>query len=196
MSEHTKTSSAYTPNMDTPTGHKRRNRALAGFLLTILLPPIGLVVLWRNGIFRTRGRLVLTVIATVEMTLLFTLIIPEKTLISDVPVPVASVAVTAAPDDEAVSVLANISQVLAAKQAEETGVDVVYEDADEEAAAIAAQQEAIWNTTVYSVYSGAKYYHTGTVCGTQSNRRSLTVREAVAEGMGACPNCDPPVPTL
>ena len=49
------------------------------------------------------------------------------------------------------------------------------------------------NTIVYSVYSGAVYYHATTVCGNQSNRRELTVAEAMSEGLGACPNCNPPV---
>ena len=50
------------------------------------------------------------------------------------------------------------------------------------------------NTTVYSVFRGAKYYHVSTVCGNQSNGRELTVQEAIMEGMAACPNCNPPVP--
>jgi hypothetical protein len=57
----------------------------------------------------------------------------------------------------------------------------------------AAKEEEILNTKVYSVYSGARLYHATTVCGTQSNRRELTVREAMAEGMGACKDCNPPV---
>ena len=61
-------------------------------------------------------------------------------------------------------------------------------------AAYLAEQEAILHTIVYSVYgNGARYYHKNSVCGTQSNRRELTVEEAMAEGMGACPDCDPPV---
>ncbi len=49
------------------------------------------------------------------------------------------------------------------------------------------------NTTVYAVYNNAKMYHAHEVCGTQSNRRQLTVQEALLEGLGACPNCNPPV---
>ena len=55
------------------------------------------------------------------------------------------------------------------------------------------EQEAILNTTVYAVYNNAKMYHAREVCGTQSNRRQLTVQEALLEGLGACPNCNPPV---
>ena len=63
----------------------------------------------------------------------------------------------------------------------------------EQRAEQAAKEEAILNTKVYSVYSGARLYHSSTVCGTQSNRRPLTVEEALGEGLGACPDCNPPV---
>ena len=55
--------------------------------------------------------------------------------------------------------------------------------------------EEINNTIVYAVNSGAKYYHAVQVCGNQSNRRSLTVREAILEGLGACSDCNPPSPS-
>lgn len=190
-SEH---SSAYTPNMETPSGRRKGNRGLMGLILTLLIPPIGLAYLWRNGVFRTRGRMLLTVLATIEMTLICVLLMPEQEIITDLPVPVPPVAVTAAPRDDVTSALSNIEQVLAAQQAE-MGIEpeVAATLTPEEKAAKQAEEEAILNSKVYSVYSGAKLYHSSTVCGTQSNRRELTVREAMAEGMGACKDCNPPV---
>lgn len=185
----------HTPNLDAPTGEKKSSRALVGFLLTLLLPPIGLIYLWRAGVFRVRGRMLMTVIATVEMALLLMLVLPEKRLISDVPMPAAPAPATSVPDSGVVSALSNIDQLLAQKQAEElaaAGLDVTPMPTD--AAPYLAEQEAILNTTVYSVYgSGARYYHRLEICGTQTNRRQLTVREAMNLGMGACPNCNPPV---
>ena len=107
------------------------------------------------------------------------------------------VAVTIAPDDGIVTALSNIDQLLAQQQAAEAAASATEAPlTDEEAAAQhAAEQEAILNTVVYSVYSNAKYYHATEICGTQSNRRALTVREAMNEGMGACKNCNPPVYT-
>lgn len=187
-------SSAYTPNMETPSDHRKSNRGLWGLILTFLCPPVGLAFLWRKGVFRTRGRMLLTVLATIEMTFLFVLLMPEQEIITDLPIPVPPVAVTAAPRDDVTSALSNIEQVLAAQQAESgVGVEVEVTLSPEEKAAQQAAEEAILNSTVYSVYSGAKLYHSGTVCGTQSNRRQLTVREAMAEGMGACKDCNPPV---
>jgi len=187
-------SSAYTPNMETPSDHRKSNRGLWGLILTFLCPPAGLAFLWRKGVFRTRGRMLLTVLATIEMTFLFVLLMPEQEIITDLPVPVPPVAVTAAPRDDVTSALSNIEQVLAAQQAESgVGVEVEATMTPEEKAEQAAREEAILNSRVYSVYSGAKLYHSSTVCGTQSNRRALTVREAMAEGMGACKDCNPPV---
>jgi len=191
-SEH---SSTYTPNMETPSARRGKNRGLWGLLLTLLCPPLGLGFLWRRNIFRTRGRLLLTVLATIEMAVICVLLTPEREIITDLPVPVAPVAVTVAPRDDVTSALSNIEQVLAAQQAERGELDPQAEATltPEEQAAKLAAEEAILNTKVYSVYSGAKLYHASTVCGTQSNRRELTIREAMAEGMGACKDCNPPV---
>ena len=189
--------SAYTPNMDTPERTRRSNRALGGLLLTLLLPPIGIAYLWRRGVFRTRGRVLLSCVATIEMAVLLALLLPTAELPQEAPMAHLPVAVTIAPDDGIVTALSNIDQLLADQQAADAAASATEAPVtDEEAEAQhAAEQEAILNTTVYSVYSNARYYHSQEICGTQSNRRALTVREAMNEGMGACPNCNPPVYT-
>ena len=189
--------SAYTPNMDTPERTRRSNRALGGLLLTLLLPPIGIAYLWRRGVFRTRGRVLLSCVATIEMAVLLALLLPTAELPQEAPMAHLPVAVTIAPDDGIVTALSNIDQLLAQQQAADAAASATEVPlTDEEAAAQhAAEQEAILNTIVYSVYSNARYYHSQEICGSQSNRRALTVREAMNEGMGACPNCNPPVYT-
>ena len=189
--------SAYTPNMDTPERTRRSNRALGGLLLTLLLPPVGLAFLWRRGVFRTRGRVLLSCVATIEMAVLLALLLPTAELPQEAPMAHLPAAVTIAPDDGIVTALSNIDQLLAQQQAADaaaaaTEVPLTDEEAE---AQHAAEQEAILNTIVYSVYSNAKYYHAAEICGTQSNRRALTIREAMNEGMGACKNCNPPVYT-
>ena len=59
-----------------------------------------------------------------------------------------------------------------------------------------AENEAIYETIVYSVYGEAVYYHATKVCKTQTNGRELTVRDALREGLQPCPNCNPPTVTL
>lgn len=187
--------SAYTPNMDVPDGRKRGGRGIFGLILTLLLPPVGLVFLWRRGVFRARGRMLLTGIATVEMAVLFALLLPKQELYTETPVPAAPAPVTVAPDDGVVLALSNLDQLLAQRQAErDAAAGITPTPAPTDDAAYMAEQEAILDTTVYAVFGhGARLYHADTVCGTQSNRRSLTIREAMSAGMGACPDCNPPV---
>lgn len=186
---------AYTPNMDMPGGRKKGNRALGGLLLTLILPPVGLVYLWRKGVFRTRGRMLITGLATVEMAVVFALMMPAQQIRTETPVPAIPAPVTVAPDDGVVSALSNLDQLLAQRKAEQdAAAGITPTPAPTDDAAYRAEQEAILNTTVYAVFGdGARLYHKDTVCGTQSNRRSLTVREALNEKMGACPDCNPPV---
>ena len=44
-------------------------RGVATLVLTLLLPPVGLMLMWMRQIFTSRGRLLLTGLATLEMTL-------------------------------------------------------------------------------------------------------------------------------
>ena len=190
--------SAYTPNMNVPTEQKKQNRALPALLLTLILPPLGILLMWRKGIFRMRGRAFITLLATIEMAIIFGAMMPEKELIQVQPVPQVPVAVTQAPNDTVVTALSNIDQLLAQQQAQMEGSqpDVTQAPTDDEVAAAAekaAQQQAILNTIVYSVYNNARYYHAAEKCEGQTNRRQLTVQQAMSEGMGVCPKCNPPV---
>ncbi len=189
---------AYTPNMDVPSGKRGSRRAVFGLILTLLLPPVGLAFLWRQGVFRTRGRMLVSALATVEMALICIWMLPSQQLSQAVPVPVAPPSVTVAPDDGVVSALSNLDELLAQRQAErDAAAGITPTPQATDSAAFMAEQEAIYNTIVYSVIgSGAKYYHTGPVCNTQSNRRQLTVREALEEGLAVCPECNPPVPSV
>ena len=194
MKDKTYSRAAYTPNMDMPSRSRKKNRALPALLLTLLLPPVGLAYLWREGVFRKRGRITLTVIATIEMAVIFSFILPEAELDSQAPMPVAPVAATIAPDNGVVSALDNLDALLAQRQAELDAAAGITPEPTIDTEARRIEQDAILQTTVYSVYgSGAQYYHKDTVCNTQSNRRPMTVQEAMGEGLGACPECDPPV---
>ena len=197
MTDHNSKKSTYTPNVGRPSERKKRGRGLPAVLLCVLIPPVGLALLWRKGIFLMRGRVLLTAISTIEMACIFALLLPSAVIQQEVPVASVPVAVTTAPDDGASSALTNLEQVLAERQRAEAaanGEEIPVDVNDPETQAkLQAEQEAILNTTVYAVYNNAKMYHAREVCGTQSNRRQLTVEEALREGLGACPNCNPPV---
>ena len=199
MTDRNSKKSTYTPNMGRPSERKKRNRALPTILLCVLIPPVGLALLWRKGVFLIRGRVLLTTISTIEMACVFALLLPPSVIQPEEPVASVPVAVTTAPDDGTSTALTNLEQVLAEKrraEAEANGEEIPIDENDTEAQEkLREEQEAILNTTVYAVYNNAKLYHAREVCGTQSNRRQLTVQEALLEGLGACPNCNPPVYT-
>ena len=174
-------------------------RAVFALALNFILPPIGLFYMWYAGVFRRRGRILLTALAFIEMALIWIWdplgILPARTNPMTVtPVPVGAVAVTPAPDDETINALSNIDELIAigvSSPDETVSPDATPRLTQEEELAL---KEEIYNTVVYSVFRGAKYYHVSTVCGNQSNGRELTVREALGEGLGPCPDCNPPVP--
>lgn len=193
--------SGFTANLERPSSQRSVSaRGILGIALTLLLPPLGLLFLWHQGVFRTRGRMLLTTVATLEMLGFFVLITPHQELAVQRPVPAAPASVTAAPEGETVNALSNIEQLLYEQQL----AQVVAQGGDESdllteqqrLEAVNAQNEVIYNTTVYAVYRNATYYHKEKVCNTQTNGRELTVREAMSEGLGACPNCNPPVVTF
>ena len=172
-------------------------RGAGVILLLLILPPVGLLVLWRQGVFRTRGRMVLTALATLEMTLLCVLLTPRPVLNNQLPLPVAPAAVTQAPEQENLSALYNIEELIYQQQLEQVKAqggderDLMTEEQKLQSQEI--EREEILNTTVYAVYNHAQRYHAQRVCGTQSNNRELTVREAMMEALSPCPDCNPPV---
>ena len=172
-------------------------RGVAAILLVLILPPIGLLFLWHQGVFRTRGRMLLTTLATAEMMALCVLLTPRVQQTSQPPLPAAPPAVTAAPAGENLNALYNIEELVYEKRLEDVkaagGDETDLMTEEEKIQQQQVDREQILNTTVYSVYNNARYYHAQMVCGTQSNGRQLTVREAMMEALAPCPDCNPPV---
>lgn len=197
-SRYNKSAAGYTSGVERPSRDRAMSgRGLLGLVLTLLLPPVGLFYLWSAGVFRSRGRLVLTGLAAVEMTALVVLLTPHQELTSRLPVPAAPPQVTAAPEGETLNALYNIEQLLYEQQLAQvleaggTERDLLTEEQKLEV--VNQQNEEVYNTIVYSVYgSEAVYYHATKVCKTQTNGRELTVRDALREGLQPCPNCNPP----
>ena len=173
-------------------------RGLGTILLTLVLPPVGLLVMWSAGVFRTRGRLLLTTLATIEMMAAFVLMTPHAELANQYPLPVPPAPVTQAPpDSEKLSALYNIEELLYQQQLAQVIADGGNEEdimTDEQLEQRKAQEkEEVLNAIVYAVFSHAQRYHAQRVCGNQSNGRELTVREAMLEALSPCPDCNPPV---
>ena len=176
------------------------SRATLGLVLTFLLPPVGLMYLWRQGVFRTRGRMLITALATVEMALLVVWLTPHAELTPRMPVPAPPPQVTAAPEGQTLNALYNIEQLLYEQQLAQveaqggTAKDLLTEE--QKLDLVNQQNEEAYNTTVYSVFGDdAIYYHASKVCRTQTNGRELTVRDALRAGLQPCPYCNPPTVT-
>jgi len=89
--------SAYSPNIVRP--GKRApggRRAALKIALCVLLPPIGLLYIWRTRSFPLRGRMLATAMAFVSMALLFLPTIPKPQLNRVLPNPVAPAGATRA----------------------------------------------------------------------------------------------------
>ena len=190
-------SAGYTARVERPSKDRPiSSRGVVGLVLTILLPPVGLFFLWQQGVFRPRGRMLLTGLATLEMTALVVLATPHQELVPRMPVPAAPAMVTLAPQEETLTSLYNLEQLVYDQKLEQIKAEGGSERdlmTEEEKLELANDEnEAIYNTTVYSVYSNAVYYHATKVCRTQTNGRELTVRDALREGMEPCPYCNPP----
>ena len=188
----------YTAGVKRPSAERAMSlRGAVGLLLTLLLPPVGLFFLWQQGVFRTRGRVLLTGLATLEMMGMVVLLTPHQELTPRMPVPAPPALVTASPTEEVLTALYNSDELVYQNKLEQvkaaggTERDLLTE---EEKLEIANDEtEAIYDTIVYSVYgSEAVYYHATKVCRTQTNGRELTVRDALREGLEPCPNCNPP----
>ena len=187
-------SNSYSPNVRMPGSTlPRPNRAVFALALCLLLPPVGLLFLWRMGVFRTRGRMIVTGIVTLEMLIVGICMLPQVSPDTVTPVPVSPTRVTPAPESSVLTWLSNMDEILKAQQAAENPDATLGPSAAE----LLAQEEAalheIKNTIVYAVYGdSAIRYHAAPVCGNQSNRRELTVEQARQEALAPCPDCNPP----
>ena len=143
--------------------------------------------------------MLITAISTLEMVALIVLITPRPELATVSPMPAPPPSVTAAPAGETVKALTNLEQLIyehdLAQAIARGGSEEDLKTDEERLAEANARNEVIYNTTVYSVYSNAKFFHREPICGNQTNGRSLTTREALREGLGQCPNCKPDLPT-
>ena len=180
-------SSAYSPNLKRP-GRASRKRTALKIALCLLLPPVGLLWIWRTGSFALRGRILTSVLACASLCLMCLPLFQPGNAPTTLPQPVAPVAATRAPEDDTTTALENIEELLAQQEAEASGQT-------QETQQPQLTDEQIYNTIVYSVFNNAENYHTGPTCEGQENGRRLTVRQALDLSLTPCPNCNPPVPS-
>lgn len=173
-------------------------RALLALVLLVLLPPLGIALMWHKGIFELRGRILLTVIGAVIMTVMFSFLLPQEQALPVAPQPVKAQLRSPLPTDATLNALSNMEELLAGvenKPVENTDLNEATGQTVEEDLAEPTQEPVDpMAEIVYAVNSGAKYYHKSGECKGQVNRRTLLVSQALEEGLKPCGRCDPPSP--
>lgn len=194
-------SSASSAYMRRPNEQKAlTTRAVLAFVLAIVCAPLSILYMWRAGVFRVRGRILMTLLGAVAMMFIFSLATPKEEVRPVLPTASKPQAIAMVSEEESVTALSNMDELLGLAPApgmDGTAADGAALDAEAAQQALdeaAAQEAALLNTTVYAVYNGAQNYHTGSTCGTQTNRRQLTIQEALDEGLTPCTRCNPPAP--
>lgn len=173
-------------------------RALLAAVLTLLLPPVGIAMMWIREIFEVRGRVLLTVIGVVIMTAVFLAWMPSPEVVQMQPTAEKSTLRAPLPTDAALNALSNMEELLAGienKPVVNTDLnEATGQTVAEDMAEATPEPEDPMQTVVYAVNSGAKYYHKYNECKGQVNRRTLTAAQALSEGLAPCGRCNPVKP--
>lgn len=147
-------------------------KTILQIVLLIVLPPVGLLWLWRRTSYPRRGQFVLSTLALCSMTLMFTLYFNAK-----------------APDP-----IAPVPQVPGTLSTVEPKIEPTPEAPPATQQPTPEPTEVPEPVYVYAVKTNATQYHAGKKCGKQTNRRELLLEDALAEGLDPCPKCNPPLP--
>ncbi|MBE5806870.1 MAG: hypothetical protein E7317_00820 [Clostridiales bacterium] len=174
-----------------PRGGLRGYRGPLAILLTLLLPPLGILVIWRLQIYKLRARMLLTAVGTAVMVLFVCSLRQPADVVNAAPVAGSTELFTEAPKSDVLTALSSLEEIARAQVPESENTDSTVIQVSQENQ-IAAQQ-ALLDTVVYSVYHNAKYYHGAEDCEGQHNSRQLTIRDALKEGLAPCPECNPPM---
>jgi len=164
-------------------------------ILCLLVPPVGLVMAWRSRETSIQSRIICSAAAFISMTFLFWLLMSPAQAPSDIrPMPATPLIAGYGSVSQTVSV-PNAPAQPGAAPAPVTGdtqpVDPFSEPADTPADApvILSPSELTGESLVFAVTNNASSYHLYEICDMQENRRTLTLQEALNEGLTPCEKC-------
>jgi len=172
---------------------KRDRAAATGVMaaLSVLVPPAGLLAVWRSRRLIAPVRIGLSMVALMSMTLIFWLWMRSGR--ADVGIrPVPVVPEYAGYDPMAVVATAAPVEVYNSVPETESVFTVTYGDGtvdDLNGGGSLPIDPASYVTIVYAVTNNATKYHSLPVCDYQTNSRILTLDEAIAEGLQPCEKC-------
>lgn len=173
-------------------------RAIVALVLLVVLPPVGIALMWYKGIFRLRGRVLMTVLGTIVMAVAFGFLMPDAVVTEVQPQQSRASLRGPLPTDAALNALSNMEQLLAGVENKPVVNDDLNEATGQTVADDVVQETEVpadpMQAVVYCVNVDAVYYHAESECRGQANHRSLTVGQALSEGLKPCGRCDPPTP--
>jgi len=150
--------------------------------LLVLIPPLGLVVLWRSG-YLLRGKLIFSFLGLSALTLYFTLYLGANMAGPALPPPAPPVAAPTATPTPAPTQPASLALPIQSLEEGEGG--------QAPAPTLTPRPTKKGQTIVFSVRNNPKLYHKAATCDTQKNARQITLDEAKKEGLKPCPQCKP-----
>ena len=163
---------------------------LINLFLTVVLPPVGVLLAWRSKRLNAALRVALSVCALGVMTGAFVRLRGASPTTGMLPTPQTPVlagygnaAQTPEPAADAYD------------PAGQEGYTVTYGDGTTEGTA-AQDGELPMDPTaqaiiVYAVTNNAQYYHKQEICDMQTNSRRMLLEDAIAEGLQPCSKCYP-----
>ena len=181
----TRPSPVQAPNIKKPYSagkYRKEDNRLTLVVLSVLclvLPPVGALLTWRAKKLELTIRGALTTTALLSCTFIFCLLMRSGTTLPDIrPVPATP---------QTIGHNASVAVYATEVPAPPAAVPAIPSATD--APAVQESGELTDDTIVYAVTNNAASYHLYEVCGQQENRRALTLREALNEGLAPCENC-------
>ena len=149
--------------------------------LCLLLPPVGVMLVWRARRMAMPLRIGLSAAGFLSTTLIFFLLMRPSDAVSNIlPTPVIP------SQDGYGTITANQSAVEPEISNVPAQPDAFAPQPTEEPRDPGSLTD---DSTVYAVTNNASSYHLNPICDLQENHRSLTLREALNEGLAPCEKC-------
>lgn len=171
-----------------PASAARENarRTLIIYLLCAVLPPLGLLILWRSRHSTNAMRAAASLLAVCVMTLLLLLCMDSAPDSGVRPTPVTPSGIgygsVALPSSAAAVAPAPVEAVAPA----EGSVSVSQEDVS---VPVETDAPVEGGQFVYTVSNNPSVYHASEVCDGQVNRRQIALETAINEGLTPCSKC-------
>lgn len=166
--------------------YKRADNRLTFIILAVLcllLPPVGILLTWRAQNINLRTRAGFSAAGFLATILIFFLLMKPSAAVSSItPVP-------ATPETVGYGASAVVTAPPAQAPAQPADAAPAAPSATEPPSATQEPGAMNDDTVVYAVTNNASSYHLYPICDTQENRRALTLREALNEGLQPCEKC-------